>query len=440
MNYGIPPNTGGHITGVDILLNKRSSEINYHKDISNISSQIDIKYNYIDYIHLELVDGSNDNENIFELFDDNNYHLALAKKTHDFQIELNSNHYTYGLEYNKKDFNPYGYYLTPQTEESFVSFYGFQDKSFENFDFLSSFRLGYLKVNPKNIDDIQYINLDSSQVKNRDFKTVSFSFGLRKKINKFEYNLWFMHTMRPPRVEELYSDGPHLGTYAYEIGNPELEVEKIYGWEHAINYKNEAINLSLITFSNYSPYYYEITKMGDCPEALDWDPLSGTSHPCAGADFIDWGSGEFGFLYKYNTRGSKATIHGAEINLDYKYKKINLSYNFSLVHGYNNTLNIPLSYINPTKQILNIDYKLKSIKYKIRFSKIHAQKRLGEFETYTPGVFLTDFIMSYRYKKINLTFQLNNIFDKIYYNHLSRIKNITPEAGKNISINCTLIF
>ena len=143
MNYGIPPNTGGHITGVDILLNKRSSEINYHKDISNISSQIDIKYNYIDYIHLELVDGSNDNENIFELFDDNNYHLALAKKTHDFQIELNSNHYTYGLEYNKKDFNPYGYYLTPQTEESFVSFYGFQDKSFENLSI-------YLQNNFKN--------------------------------------------------------------------------------------------------------------------------------------------------------------------------------------------------------------------------------------------------------------------------------------------------
>tara|TARA_B100000686_G_scaffold264770_1_gene278894 strand:- start:1224 stop:3515 length:2292 start_codon:yes stop_codon:yes gene_type:complete len=441
MDYGIPPNIdGGHVTGVDILLNKKSSEINYHQDISNISSQIDIKYNYIDYIHLELVDGSVNNENIFELFDDNNYHLALAKKTHDFQIELSSNDYTYGLEYNQKHFNPYGYYLTPETGESFFSLYGFQDKSLKNFDFLSSFRLGYLQVNPKNVDGIQYINLDSAQVKKRDFKAVSFSFGLRKKINKFELNSWFMHTMRPPRVEELYSDGPHLGTYAYEIGNPELEIEKIYGIENALNYKSETIDLSFITFYNYSPYYYEITKMGDCPEALDWDPLSGTSHPCAGSDFIDWGSGEFGFLYKYNTRGSEATIKGLELNLDYKLKKIKLSYNFSLVHGYNSTLNMPLSYMNPMKQVLNIDYNLKFIDYKIRFSKIHSQNRLGEFETYTPGAFLTDFIISYRYKRFNLTIQLNNIFDEAYYNHLSRIKNITPEPGRNITFNCKIML
>ncbi|MAR14870.1 MAG: hypothetical protein CMG21_00200 [Candidatus Marinimicrobia bacterium] len=442
MDYGIPPNTGGHITGVDILLNKKSSQVNYHQDITNISSQLDIRYNYIDYIHLELVDGSINNESIFEIFDGDNYHLALAKETHDFQIELSSNKFVYGLEYNKKYFTPHGFYLTPQTEESFLSLYGFKDEYFEklDIDFLSSFRLGYLSVNPKNIDDIQYINLIDSLVKKRNFKAASFSFGVRKKINKIELNSWIMHTMRPPRVEELYSDGPHLGTYAYEIGNPNLEIEKIYGIENSLSFKNAPINFSLVTFFNYSPYFYEITKMGDCPEALEWDPLSGTSHPCAGADFIDWGSGEFGFLYKYNTRGSEAIIKGLELNLGYKLKNLELSYNFSLVNGDNQTLNMPLSYMNPMKQILNFDYNFKSTNYKIRFSKIHSQDRLGEFETYTPGAFLTDFIISYRYKKLHLTFQLNNIFDEIYYNHLSRIKNITPESGRNISFNCKLMF
>ena len=79
-------------------------------------------------------------------------------------------------------------------------------------DFLSSFRLGYLESIPKNTD-IQYINIESSDIKKRNFKTASFSFGVRKKIYKnnetIELNSWFMHTMRPPRVEELYSDGPH---------------------------------------------------------------------------------------------------------------------------------------------------------------------------------------------------------------------------------------
>ena len=42
-----------------------------------------------------------------------------------------------------------------------------------------------------------------------------------------------MHTMRAPRVEELYSDGPHLATYAFEIGNPNLKSEIIYGIENS---------------------------------------------------------------------------------------------------------------------------------------------------------------------------------------------------------------
>ena len=437
MDYGIPPNIGGHITGVDILLNKKTSRINYHQDIKfNIFKQLDIKYNFIDYIHLELVNEGNDFNDIFDIFDQGDYHVALAKKTHNLKVELNSEKSILGFELNKKNFEPSGFYLTPETNENFLSIYGFQEKKLTfNLDFLSSFRLGYLQSNPTTTS-FQYtqINIDSSQIKKRSFNTGSVSFGIRKKIDNIELNSWIMHTMRPPRVEELYSDGPHLGTYAYEIGNPELEVEKIYGIENSISYNNNPFIFSLVTFYNYSPYYYEMAQMGSCPEALNWNPLSGTSHPCAGSDFIDWGSGEFGFLYKYKTRGSKAVIKGAEIDLKYNLENILLNYNLSFVNGDNKTIDRPLSYINPAKQILTLDYNKDYINYKLRFSKIHSQNRLGEFETYTPGALLTDFIISYNYKFHSIALQINNIFDEKYYNHLSRIKNITPEAGKNIHL------
>jgi len=35
---------------------------------------------------------------------------------------------------------------------------------------------------------------------------------------------------------------------------------------------------------------------------------------------------------------------------------------------------------------------------------------------------------------------LNNIFNEEYYNHLSKIKSIMPEAGRNILINYKLLF
>ena len=78
--------------------------------------------------------------------------------------------------------------------------------------------------------------------------------------------------------------------------------------------------------------------------------------------------------------------------------------------------------------------------YKFRFSKIHAQNRLGEFESDTPSSFLVDFILSYGRKNQNITIQLNNIINEEYYNHLSKIKSIMPEAGRNILINYKILF
>ena len=78
--------------------------------------------------------------------------------------------------------------------------------------------------------------------------------------------------------------------------------------------------------------------------------------------------------------------------------------------------------------------------YGFRFSKIHAQDRYGEFESFTPSTFLVDFIASFENKNQNITFQIKNIFNKKYYNHLSRIKSIMPEPGINILFNYKLFL
>ena len=135
MDYGIPPNPGGHITGVDILLNKKTAQINYHQDIMfNQFKQLDIKYNFIDYIHLELVNDSVNNNNIFDIYNQGDYHVALAKETHNFKVELSAKNLILGFELNKKNFEPSGFYLTPETNETFLSIYGFQDTKNTNFD------------------------------------------------------------------------------------------------------------------------------------------------------------------------------------------------------------------------------------------------------------------------------------------------------------------
>ena len=87
-----------------------------------------------------------------------------------------------------------------------------------------------------------------------------------------------------------------------------------------------------------------------------------------------------------------------------------------------------------------LGYQEEFMGYKFRFSKIHAQNRLGEFESYTPSSFLVDFILSYARENQDITIQFNNILNKEYYNHLSKIKSIMPESGRNILINYKLFI
>ena len=75
--------------GLDIFLLKDSYQINYHQDIlfGNFNN-FDIKYNFHDYVHLEIVNDETNDYDIFELMESNSYHVLLAKETNNIKIQL----------------------------------------------------------------------------------------------------------------------------------------------------------------------------------------------------------------------------------------------------------------------------------------------------------------------------------------------------------------
>ncbi len=424
MDYGIPPSEEGHINGVDISLVKNTLQLNYHRDISWFNfNQFDLKYNFINYSHDEYESASNFRS------------VGLSKNTYNTKIEFKSLQSILGSEINFKQFSAEGFYWTPSTDELDLSIYSFLEKDFHEYSLLGSFRLGYLYIHPKK-PFMDFSNLEIDDVIDRQFMYLSSSIGIKRIVNNFEFGSWLMSTMRAPQIEELYSDGPHLGTYSYEIGTPGLDLEKNYGIETSVKYSTDAFNSSLTSFYNYSSYYYQMNKMGECDEVF----VDGEDHPCAGVDYIEWGSGSTGWLYKYQTEGIKAIIKGLEFNIESNFNNIQLEYNFSLVRGDDITNKTPLSYINPDKEIFMFRYNVDIFKNTIRLSKMHRQNRLGEFETETPSSLIVDYIFSIRIKNQNLTIQAKNIFNKKSYNHLSRIKSIIPEPGRNISLNYKIFF
>lgn len=76
----------------------------------------------------------------------------------------------------------------------------------------------------------------------RNFLTYSLSFSALYSINKnLSAGINVNKSSRVPTIEELYSEGPHLAAYSYEIGNPNLESENGIGIELFSFYKNENI-------------------------------------------------------------------------------------------------------------------------------------------------------------------------------------------------------
>ena len=79
---------------------------------------------------------------------------------------------------------------------------------------------------------------------------------------------------------------------------------------------------------------------------------------------------------------------------------------------------------------------------KLNIKKVFPQIRLGEFETKTDGYIVLDITGSYTIRLSKLShkfiFQIDNVSNEVYYNHLSRIKSVMPEKRQSISIQYRL--
>ena len=115
------------------------------------------------------------------------------------------------------------------------------------------------------------------------------------------------------------------------------------------------------------------------------------------------------------------------------------------VIGNNLSEGIPLPYIPPSKTRLRFTFnETSNFSPTLQIVNASKQNRLGEFEKPTDGYTLVDLYGSYNLKMKNgshkIIFQIDNVFDEVHYNHLSKIKAIMPEMGRSVSIQYRFLF
>ena len=419
MDYGIPGSLEGHIDGVDIKMTKRTQKLNYHKDITNFGfNRIDVDQRFISYSHSEYENG-------------NDYStVSLGQDIYFIQSILSNDRIKVGSSFQYRDYKAGGFYWTPDTEEIKVSIFGLYEKKINKTVYQFSTRIENLFIKPER-SFLFLSNIDEDKVTNRNFTIFSVAVGGYKNWNKWRLSYGGMLASRAPSIDHLFSDGPHLGTYSYEIGEPDLKIENTLGLESSLEYLTQKSDFRFTLYNNYSPNYHISTAQGN------------TYQP--GADWIEWGSGSAGWLYKYQMKGLETRIYGFESEMEYELTdKLKLFSSFSIARGENLTDEIPLSYMPPDKLILATEFNLSPVKVDFIYKQALKQSRIGSFETSTEGYKIVDLNASYLIKTSNFfhkfIFGVENIFNKEYYNHLSRIKLVMPEKGRSVNFQYRFVF
>ncbi|GIS54672.1 hypothetical protein Ct9H90mP29_17140 [bacterium] len=230
-DYGIPGSSEGHINGVDISMYRKTQKFNFHKDVSIAGFQtFDFDQRYIDYRHSESVTGSSFKS------------VILAHQILSLNAKLSGNKKSIGSLLKIRDFQAYEFYWTPDAQEVSISLYGLYEKEISHYTLQSSFRLENQSIIPDITSEYFYANLDINQINDRNFLLFSAATAIITERKNWELSLGSMFTSRAPSIEDLYSDGPHLGVYNYEIGLPELGAEHTYGLEGSLGYMADRQN------------------------------------------------------------------------------------------------------------------------------------------------------------------------------------------------------
>ena len=153
----------------------------------------------------------------------------------------------FGFQHTKREFSAVGEeaFIAPvDTKDSGVFWVG--EYAFDNFDLEGGVRVNRLTHEP-------------SAGRDETFTDVSTSLGIvLQPTDELQIGIVTDYSSRAPIAEELYSNGPHLTTNAFEVGNPNLDSEKAINLAGTLRYNAETWGLKFTTYyTQFSDFIYE---------------------------------------------------------------------------------------------------------------------------------------------------------------------------------------
>ena len=284
------------------------------------------------------------------------------------------------------------------------------------------FALGQFDINETSqaLIGVRYDNRSiSSESGSNDYSNFNGSLGFKKDFGNSTLRINLSSGFRAPDLIELYADGSHHGSFQYKKGNTNLEAEESLQTDlsYQINNDNSIVSFDLF-YNDISDYIYLN------PSSMFEDGLR---------------------VYDYMQQDSK--LYGGEIHLNKNTSIDWLSYYTSIEYVFAESMDgEALPFISPLtlNQVFNIDFG-NNYSVEIDFIAKAKQSRVSMFEEETDGYSVLNlsgnFKTEFMNNDLNLFWRISNVFDKEYYDHLSRLKTAgIHEMGRNISVGLKYNF
>ena len=252
----------------------------------------------------------------------------------------------------------------------------------------------------------------------KSFDSFNASLGYKTNLAKdLSLRLNVASGFRAPNLAELTSNGVHEGTNRYEVGNSDLKTEQNVQTDLNLEYKSSHIEFFVNGFYNHINNYIYTSPTG---EVIDdnavFDYIQNDAKLFGGEIGLHFHPHPLDWLH-YET--SFETVTGKKQNGDY----------------------LPLIPANNWNNTIRTEFKIKNWLEDgfatLNVSSTFNQNNVSGFETKTNGYTLLNlgFGGTVKFGKtiFDLNLNANNILDKEYTAHLSRLKTDgIPNMGRNI--------
>jgi iron complex outermembrane recepter protein len=290
-NYGVPGEfngeliPGAHTGGVDIETHRRVGRAAgaLYTGLGPLRTlEFDGVVNH--YRHDEIEGVLAGRRIIGTSFDNLSGSLNLVAR-HEHENGTLRNEGAFGLFGTARDLIAGGSYTgTRSAREVGLAGYVYEEFGFDLFRVQAGLRYDWRRVSPRDTRPIQ-IGDRVIPVGDRDFHAISGSLaGIMEVADGLAGGISLTRSFRSPAIEELYSSGPHLADFSYDIGDPNLETEIGYGADVFIRVDRQRLNAEFATFFNRIHNFIYYRPTGDIDPRLGRFPVFQAS--ADDADFL----------------------------------------------------------------------------------------------------------------------------------------------------------